>query len=345
MSTFNMVLILCISWSWANSGFDDDERPLKLAFCLTGQLARLELMSKVMNIFSANAEMGHTVHVFVVLDNRTRQVKQTLWKYDYDHSLYEKYDNKKMEYMLRSQAQRLRISDHFKSFVRIEIPSQDEFEVVHGVVPVYEKTVHSKKEGESDLVEPAWVRFQNNMRWLAGLRDCVRWMQQQEVEQGWFYDLVIRLRDDSFAFGKWKFSQKYKRALTSASVGSFRGVNDHNFVIDRIWADTLFRGFTEDYYFNKSLENVMWDNPEHRIYTLATSYNIPVKNVSVCEEPLVPLRGKHNATHWLIHPAYTEKYVRECLFHEQHAGCVCDQKWIEMMEDGHVKFVPPVASS
>jgi hypothetical protein len=69
-----------------------------------------------------------------------------------------------------------------------------------------------------------------------------------------FYDLVVRIRDDTYAFGKWVLSlEKYGGALTSARVNSFRGINDHNFVIDRLWADTLYRGFIEDYYFNSSL--------------------------------------------------------------------------------------------
>ena len=48
-----------------------------------------------------------------------------------------------------------------------------------------------------------------------GLRDCVKWMQGAEQEQGFFYDLVVRLRDDTFAFADWIFdSTEMKNALT-----------------------------------------------------------------------------------------------------------------------------------
>jgi len=48
-----------------------------------------------------------------------------------------------------------------------------------------------------------------------GLRDCVKWMQGAEQEQGYFYDLVVRLRDDTFAFADWIFdSTEMKNALT-----------------------------------------------------------------------------------------------------------------------------------
>ena len=59
----------------------------------------------------------------------------------------------------------------------------------------------------------------------------------------------------------------------SADLGSYRGINDHNLVLDRKWADVLFRGLTEDYYFNKTNRHVMWGNPEHHIYQVSTAYH------------------------------------------------------------------------
>ena len=76
----------------------------------------------------------------------------------------------------------------------------------------------------------------------------------------------MRLRDDSYAFGPWILdSKKYKNTLTSLDYGSYRGINDHNFVVDRKWLDDLFRGLTEDYYFNHSKIEIPWMNAEHRI--------------------------------------------------------------------------------
>ena len=62
--------------------------PLKIAFCLTGQLARLELWSKLTNIIVPNVRAGHTVHLFMLLDNQIEQVKQTFWRYDYRYFLF-----------------------------------------------------------------------------------------------------------------------------------------------------------------------------------------------------------------------------------------------------------------
>lgn len=114
---------------------------------------------------------------------------------------------------------------------------------------------------------------------MNGLRDCVKWMQATEQEQGFFYDLVVRLRDDTLAFSEWIFEgPEMKDSLTSLGLGSYRGINDHNLVVDRKYADVLFRGLTEDYYFNKTNRMVLWGNPEHRIYQVTSSLTQTLSN-------------------------------------------------------------------
>ena len=83
-------------------------------------------------------------------------------------------------------------------------------------------------------------------------------------------------------------------ALISADLGSYRGINDHNLVLDRKWADVLFRGLIEDYYFNQSNKQVMWNNTESRIYQMASGYGIPIKTATMCQFPLIPLRANEN---------------------------------------------------
>ena len=81
---------------------------------------------------------------------------------------------------------------------------------------------------------------------------------------------------------------------TSADIGSYRGINDHNLILDRKWADILFRGLIEDYYFNQSNKQVMWNNTESRIYQMASGYGIPIKTATMCQFPLIPLRANEN---------------------------------------------------
>jgi hypothetical protein len=80
-------------------------------------------------------------------------------------------------------------------------------------------------------------------RWMGALRECVKWVMETENKQQYFYDLVIRLRDDSYVLGPWSFSsKKYSGFFVTAAVASNFGVNDHNFVVDRKFADELLRG-------------------------------------------------------------------------------------------------------
>ena len=41
-------------------------------------------------------------------------------------------------------------------------------------------------------------RFQIHMRWRESLRECMLMVEQEEVVQRKFYDIIIRIREDSF---------------------------------------------------------------------------------------------------------------------------------------------------
>lgn len=174
--------------------------------------------------------------------------------------------------------------------------------------------------------------------------------QASERAHGQFYDLVVRLRDDTLVYGEWIFTYgEMKGALTSADIGSYRGINDHNLVLDRKWADTLFRGLVEDYYFNGSNRGVMWNNTESRIYQLTTAYSIPIKTATMCQFPLIPLRANENSTHWLMHLTYAGKMVDACQNGlEKARGCDCsgNDEWISMLGAGYSPFNwPKLAAS
>ena len=99
------------------------------------------------------------------------------------------------------------IADLITIRARIEEPGQDHFQVVGKVIPVEDKIIlNQKRDGANKQahndagVEPASVRFQNNMRWLAGLRDCVKWVQDSEYE-----DHSGDPGADAFPSGPWEW--------------------------------------------------------------------------------------------------------------------------------------------
>lgn len=308
-------------------------KELRLAFCVTGQLARLELSSKVYNIFVENAKLGHRVDVFIFLDPDITDVRQTYWNYNYTHSIFGDYsagmikkyiDDRVFDtgYGIKGPGAEFTSPDAIddggiivkggvKVRVRLEPPPRWVFHVVDSEIPVKDKPF-SGHDGPKSNYESAASRFQNNLRWMAGLRECTRWLQVQEFKQKWFYDVVVRLRDDTYAMGPWKFNEMYRDVLMSSKTGTYQGINDHNFAVDRKWAENLFRGLSEDYYFNGTLHKVFWGNPEHRIYMLATSYDIPLRYTNICEQPLIPLRGLVNSSYWRLHPLYVRHVKEEC---------------------------------
>jgi hypothetical protein len=150
-------------------------KPLTIAFCVTGQLARLELGSKITRIFMPNVRAGHTVHSYILLDNKVEEVHQTFWRYNYSTTPFSNYDQEMLENYVSKKTENYNFGNKFKSRIRLEVPSQENFQIVDGFIPVDEKKItHKREEGQKgnneDGVETAVVRFQNNLRWMNGLR-------------------------------------------------------------------------------------------------------------------------------------------------------------------------------
>lgn len=192
-----LIVAIVIHSQIVSSTDEADAKPINIAFCLTGQLARLELLSKIRNIFVPNAKLGHNVHIFILLDDEIKNIKQTFWKYNYSDSPFLRFKRDQLINYLKQKFEFYGVSDNVKFWVRLEPPMQSHYEVVGGTIPVSDKVIrhpNAKMGGEMPEggVEPAATRFQNNMRWLGGLRECVKWAQELEFHQRLFYDLVVR---------------------------------------------------------------------------------------------------------------------------------------------------------
>ena len=289
-------------------------RSLRIAFCVTGQLARLELHSKIKNVIAANANLGHTVHTFVYLDDEVDNVKQTYWKFNYSTSLYGTFSSQVLKTFIDTKIGEAKVDrrHNIKTWVRLEPPPRYNFEVFwNESVPVTEKKF-TGHDGSKENYESAESRFQNNMRWMSGLRECAKWVQEAELSQGIFYDIVVRLREDSYALGPWHITaDKYLGLITSLDLGASRGINDHNFAVDRRWINEFLRGLSEDYYFNHTKVE-RWLNPEQHLLQVAQKYHIPLRTANICEMPLIPLRGLLNTTYWRVHPLYVRYLSNSC---------------------------------
>ena len=116
-------------------------KPLKIAICLTGQLARFEILSKIKNVFFANADLGHTVHVFILLDNNVTDVKQTFWRYDYSTNPYSKMTRQDLKAFIDSRVEKAGYSfDQIRVRTKFAFPAQRNFTIRGNKIPVTDKT-------------------------------------------------------------------------------------------------------------------------------------------------------------------------------------------------------------
>ena len=102
----------------------------------------------------------------------------------------------------------------------------------------------------------------------------------------------------------------------------YGGINDHTLIVDREYADSLFRGLIEDYYFDIASHGEFWCNPETLLRRMAVYYEVKIVLISPCNFPFLPIFKRQNGTHWNFwgnlknKEAYTT-YQKKCsLAHE-----------------------------
>lgn len=288
-----------------------ESKPTKIAVIMTGQLARLELCTKIDNVILHNARAGRKVDLFILLDKNVDEIKQTSYKIDYSRMPYSKYDRHELVSYITRKVIDQHMEKMVKIYVRLEDPSMDTF-ILDRFPPVND---HGRAKNQ--VYTSSEKRFHNIMRTFNGIRDCSKWIQEVEYDQKYFYDLVVRMRDDTLALDTWTIDHTYMNIATFAKSGSADGLNDHNYVIDRKYIE-VYRSFSEDYYFNKTLNQVFWGNPEHRILQIIASYRIPVRTLEFCNFPLINHRGMvvkdGTYSHWLLHYQYLKVFINECKY-------------------------------
>lgn len=158
---------------------------LYISICITGKLTKLDLLSKIHKIFIPNALLGHHVHVFMLLHSDSK---------DDNKGPYSKYGKNELQSYVwnHTTTNGSNFKENFVSRVKYAAPSQDKFEII------------SPESGEDHK-----IGVRKNLHWMNGLRDCVKWMQATEYEQGFHYDLVVKLRYLIFSYTFSEFMPLY----------------------------------------------------------------------------------------------------------------------------------------
>lgn len=274
----------------------------RVAVFITGQVLRLELGSKIENLVKVNLHKGLYIDLFILLDNQLEEHKAVKrgTRYNSENCIYRNLTADRMEQLISSQIsiQYMNKTDpRFSCRVRLEPPKRSNFPLT-GLNPVcgFQSSNCTEKDRQTEY---ATSRFQNHMRWQAGLRECVKWMQAVEYDGRHFYDFVMRLREDTLVFAPFiMYVSGYINSIAVSASNGWYGLNDHDIMIDRKFADLLFRGLAEDYYFQEgqfsSHESISkwWDGPEILLLRMSTFYGVNVEKKSICLFPFAPIDGR-----------------------------------------------------
>lgn len=297
-----------LSLSRINSGVAKSSTNIThVAICLTGQLIRLELGSKIENLITTNLERGLHISLFVLLDNdishgKFTKSERSSSRFAIEDNPYINITSDGLSDSIRKQVPPMYESvDRFRVYTRLEAPQRMEHVLTSDKSPVHD-------------FEGSTRRFQHHMRWQGGLRECVKWMQATEVENRKHFDFVMRLREDTYVISKfYMFIRGYRNRIITLKEDNFGGLNDHDIIIDRKYADTMFRGLVEDYYFQEarnSSHGVQWGNPESLLKRMANYYSIDSAEKSICLFPFMPINGHLNASHFSF---YDSSFLKEPL--------------------------------
>ena len=136
------------------------EAKVRFAICVTGQLVRLELGSKIKNLISTNLVKGYHISLFILLDNDIEHIKAVKFKRRHTSktSLYAKFSNDTLYSLIFDQVAKMAPTENFKLYTRLEPPFQANFLVNKDLPPPV--TPPDKDDGD----KKAFERFQNHMR-------------------------------------------------------------------------------------------------------------------------------------------------------------------------------------
>ena len=220
-------------------------KPVRLAICLTGQLVRLELGSKLDNLILPILSQGIYVDLYLLLDNELEKAKGVKDEERKILSVHTTYKN----YRFRGDALALEIKDYIVQHRQGNKTA--EFDAMARLVPPSKSSFFDPRE----KMDSAFVRnrFQAHMNWMNGLRECMIWLDSKEITLDMRYDFVMRLRDDTYVWKPFRMNvSKYKNHVVSTRFKGWGAVNDHNIFADRKYADIIFRGIVEEFYFADS---------------------------------------------------------------------------------------------
>ena len=254
-----------------------------VAFCITGQRARLEVSTKLEHLFRPQLRAGGSgsLHVFWVLASGAAFFSTA------DTAATAALAPATSEELLRNATAVLQ---------QWSVPV-----TAHEYLPPPPPACTSPTCG----LHAARVRM------VGGWKTCMDAVRQHEQANGRRFDAVMKLREDTFLLQDFDVRPHvYTEGLVPfACLRWAGGMNDHVFVVMRRSADVFFETLLTDLY-TQSLPH----NTERHLVVTARRHNISIQPpISLCQLPFAPIRGYRPHSHVavlqtaylkLLHKAY-----------------------------------------
>ena len=207
----NFLLYLLCVWRYVKS-------ESRVAICVTGQLARLELGSKIHRLVVPNLHLGSEVGLFIRLDyeEKVHLARKSSFPYSFhthkhdssNHVIFlpdPTFYGKSIRYGLfagtnESELYRLVNQSVHRSLelhaINTKNKSDGNFVLRTSIQsPLMKEYVPTQGLPENCTAKD---RFQIHMRWRESLRECMLMVEKEEILKRKFYDVIIRIREDSF---------------------------------------------------------------------------------------------------------------------------------------------------
>jgi hypothetical protein len=262
----------------------------RVGICITGQLSRLEMQSKIRNLVAPMRALGSTVDVAFVLDP-----KRGVYTNDLVYGPFYAPDRYKSPEDLERFVTGSGVFAKQK-FLAFDQPAEPLLN--QGYVRALNKQEHGQNFTH--------LRAQNHVRQFLSLERCYGTLEDLERENGERYDVLARLRDDVYVPRPVDFAKAMgllgQGVVLASGCDNWQGVSDKGALLDRSAAERFFRGPIDAYYNDtKIIDEVTKANgghidPEHFLNAAFRHAGLHVKNVESDVFSWMPETSKRRGT-------------------------------------------------
>lgn len=237
----------------------------RMGVCMTGQMGRFELRSKLENLIASNIEQ-YAIDVVMVLapPDHTRFSNP---KSDPGGRRHWSSEQIRAHTMRRFATQGMQLV--------VDASEQDSFP--------YVDSDYFKVSNKPGL---GIARIYSHVRQWTALVLC--WKHFSRLERrGPPYDVFVKVRDDSFILGRWSIREsQYRNKVVISECLGFGGYNDKVAVIDARHAETYFTRPIYEYSFHYPSLGINHGSPESLLRAVLRKYEVSVRQVSVDNMPI-----------------------------------------------------------